>query len=69
MSTTQNQQILKHLQDGNSITPIDALNLFDCFRLGARIYDLKAQGFNIHTELIHNGRKKFAKYTLLAKAK
>lgn len=48
---SQNKQILNYLNDGNSITPIDALNLFGCFRLGARIHDLKSEGYDIKTEI------------------
>lgn len=38
--TTQSNQILEYMRQGNSITPLEALNLFGCMRLGARIYDL-----------------------------
>jgi hypothetical protein len=60
----QNTQILEHLQSGKSITPIDALNMFGCFRLGARIYDLKQQGYDIQTKIINNANKSFAEYSL-----
>ena len=39
--TTQEQLILNHLQKGFSITPIQALNLFGCFRLASRISNLR----------------------------
>ena len=61
---TQTDQILAHLQSGKSITPIDALNLFGCFRLGARILELRKEGFDIETEMIHENGKTFAKYYL-----
>lgn len=38
---SQKQLILDYLLEGNEITPMDALNKFGCFRLGARIADLK----------------------------
>lgn len=44
---TQNQQILEHLKEHGSITPLQALNQYGCMRLGARIYDLKACGHDI----------------------
>jgi|13_taG_2_1085334.scaffolds.fasta_scaffold10982_5 hypothetical protein len=47
---SQEKQILEYLQAGNKITPIDALNLFGCFRLGARICDLRNKGYNIDNE-------------------
>lgn len=41
MKNSQNTQILKALKKGARITPMDALKRFGCFRLGARIADLK----------------------------
>jgi hypothetical protein len=63
---SQNKQIKNWLETGNSITPIEALNLFGCFRLGARIHDLKNKfGVNIKTEIVESGNKRFAKYSLI----
>ena len=61
---TQTNSILNYLQQGNTITPIEALNLFGCFRLSARILELRAKGFNITTELA-KGEKRYAKYKLV----
>lgn len=44
---TQNDMILRHLRAFGSISPREALELYGCMRLGARIYDLKRQGFVI----------------------
>lgn len=63
MTTSQNFQILKHLLDGYTLTPIGALHLFKCFRLSARIKELKDNGFPIKTTLIKKGRKVFAEYS------
>ena len=49
---TQAQQILAWLEAGNTLTPTQALNKFGCFRLGARIYDLKKAGHDIRTEIV-----------------
>ena len=49
---TQANAILKHMQDGNGITPMDALELCGCFRLSARIEDLKKRGYEIITEKV-----------------
>ena len=65
--TTKSQcaMILEYLKEGNGITPIDALNLFGCFRLGARIADIKKMGYNIVTEMVKVGDgKRVAKYHL-----
>lgn len=60
---TQNDQILEHLKTA-PITPLEALNKYGCFRLGARIFDLKEQGYLITKTMVSNGRKSFAKYFL-----
>ena len=44
---TQNQMILSYLQKGKSLTAMDALKLFGCFRLAARVADLKTTGIEI----------------------
>lgn len=64
---TQNQMIAAYLKDGHCITPIDALNLFGCFRLGARIADLKKMGMQIKTEIVHDKGtgKHWARYHLV----
>lgn len=63
-ATSQCTLIEQHLRQGKAITPIEALNLYGCFRLGARIFDLKDQGLDIVTEIITNGRKRYAQYSL-----
>ena len=64
MKNSQNTQILKALKKGARITPIDALNRFGCFRLGARITDLKKAGHKIKTRMVSKGDKRFAEYSL-----
>ena len=62
---SQSSKILAYLKEGNGITPIEALNLFGCFRLGARIADIKKMGYNIVTEMVKVGDgKRVAKYHL-----
>ena len=68
MSSSQKAKILKHLEDGHSITPMEALNSFGCFRLSAVIFDLKQEGHDIKTKMVDNPNgKKFAQYSLLSK--
>lgn len=62
-TTSQAQAILTHLQSA-PITPLEALNRYGCFRLGARIYDLRQQGHSIKSETIECEGKKFARYSL-----
>jgi hypothetical protein len=60
----QKQQIAKYLSKGKSITPIDALKKFGCFRLAARIADLRNDGINIATKIVTKEGKSYASYSL-----
>ena len=48
---TQKQMILQHMKETGSITPGTALEEYGCFRLAARIADLKDDGVEIRTEI------------------
>jgi len=61
---TQTEHILHHLMEQGSITPIDALRDYGCFRLAARIGELRKQGFSIETVLDNDNGKQFARYKL-----
>ena len=62
-SKSQEERILRHLMKGKHLTALDAVALFDCFRLQARIFDLREKGYNIKTEYIYtNKRKRIARY-------
>lgn len=63
---TQNDAIQKYLEEGHRLTPIDALNLFGCFRLSGRIFDLKARGLDIKMDMVENKStgKRYAEYYL-----
>lgn len=67
---TQSQRIKEHLLKGKTLTPLQALNKFGCFRLSARIYDLKDElwdlGYVITSVLETKNDKTFAKYSLKA---
>ena len=64
MKNSQNTQILKALKKGARITPMDALKRFGCFRLGARIAELRRAGHDIKTRMVSKGDKRFAEYSL-----
>lgn len=67
MNTKPNEQtklIEKHLKNGKSITTIEALNLFGCFRLAARITDLRKSGMHIVTSYTERDGKRWATYRL-----
>ena len=62
---SQNKQIADYLNKGKKLTPIDALNKFGCFRLAARIADLRNEGMNIVTNTIKlENKKQIAQYSL-----
>lgn len=64
---SQENCIKEHLESGKSLTPIDALNMFGCFRLSGRILDLRRKGMKIKTEIVEKNDKRFARYVLEAK--
>lgn len=63
---SQNSQILAWLKKGRTITPRLALDLFDCFRLSGRIFDLRDAGWNIKTrdKVVGPKKKHVAEYYL-----
>ena len=61
---SQEYMILQHMRQ-EPITPIDALQEYGCFRLAARIKDLRDMGYTIHTDIIRKGGKRFASYRLV----
>lgn len=61
---SQADRIIDHLASGKAITPLQALSRFGCLRLGARIYQLKAEGHRIHTDMVRKGGKLVAQYRL-----
>lgn len=64
---SQNEKVKGHLVSGKTITPLEALRLYGCFRLGARIWDLKRKyGLPIVTERVVNEQgNHYAKYSLI----
>lgn len=47
---SQRNEILACLLTGERITPLDALKRFKTLRLSGRIYDLKADGYDVKSE-------------------
>lgn len=62
---SQTDKIKEYLMEHKEgITPMDALNLFGCFRLSARISDLKRFGYNIVSERETRGGKTYCRYRM-----
>lgn len=63
MSTaTQNAMIRAALERGERLTPLDALERYGCFRLGARIWDLRKEGMAIARDMVKRGGTRVAEY-------
>ena len=61
----QNAMVLEHLRKG-PITSIEALMLYGCFRLAARIWDLRQMGHEIYTgRVINDYGNPYAEYHLI----
>ena len=56
---TQASMVREHLLSGKTLTPLEALADFRCYRLSAVIYDLRKEGLPIETKIMGNG---FARY-------
>ena len=64
-SEAQNTKIAKWLEAGNSITQMEALNMFQCFRLASRISDLRKRGMDICKQMILTpSGKRVAQYSM-----
>lgn len=62
---SQRKKIKQHLQAGKTITPIDALKKFGCFRLGACIWELRVlEKLPIATKMIEVKGKRVAEYAI-----
>lgn len=67
---TQCEKILQYMEHNGSIAQAEAVDHFHCYRLGARIFDLKAQGIPIKTETVTGKREdgtpySFARYSII----
>lgn len=65
---SQTSQILDFLKDGNTLTPLQALQRFGVLRLGARIWELRERGYRdkIKSTIVVRGDKHFAQYRMVA---
>ena len=62
---TQAGRILAHLRAGNQLTALEALDAFGCFRLAARIHELRREGWQIEERTVETpSGKRVAEYWL-----
>lgn len=59
---TQTEMIRADLLSGREITPMDALREYGCFRLAARIKELRDEGMNIETIKEQRDGRSWARY-------
>ena len=62
---SQKEQILQHLQLHGKITDLEAYKLYAIRRLGARIWDLRADGYKIVTKNTKE-KNRFGQQTMFA---
>lgn len=67
---TDKARVLEYLRTHGSITPLEALYDFGCYRLGARVFDLRRDGYNIRTTIVQetdrNGEPmRYARYFIV----
>ena len=62
---SQESNILKALKKGQKLTQLDAISEWNCYRLGARCFDLRQKGHKIITEMVTSSSgHHFARYSL-----
>lgn len=67
----QKDLILAYIIEHGSITPLEAERHIGCMRLGARIWDLRNDGYNIVSEIVevetrNGGKARVARYRMAA---
>lgn len=65
MEESQDRKILRYLQTHDGISQKIAIEQFQCYRLSARIYNLRTKGYAIRTEMRNSKNSTFAFYSLV----
>ena len=70
---TQTEMILSYIEQFGIITPLEAIRDIGCYRLSARIADLRKSGYNIATAFVsvknrYGGKSRVARYSLRGEA-
>jgi len=65
----QATEIIEYIRDHGSITPKQAVEELGCYRLSARIYDIRSFGINVQKDMIEVKNRKgetcrVARYTI-----
>ena len=65
-SQTQTKRILAHMLNGGRITSMEALSNYGCFRLAARIADIRGLGYDVQSKFVSTSTAKKVKQYWLA---
>ena len=60
----QTIQVLNHLTETGTITPLEALYAYGIMRLGARVMELRRMGYKVTTKMETRDGKTYARYSL-----
>lgn len=63
----QTADVLTHLKQHGTITPLESLYGYGIMRLGARVLELRRAGYVITTEREVSGEKSYARYRITIK--
>lgn len=61
LSMTQEERILKHINDHGSISDYEAVTLLHIGRLASRVHDMRRKGINIIGNTVH-GKNEYGNY-------
>jgi hypothetical protein len=61
-NSPQNEEVLRYMRQHGGITPVEALRKLGVFRLGARIFELKHQGYDIISTMVKSKGKRYSRY-------
>jgi hypothetical protein len=64
MPVSKQSKVLDHLITKGTITGVEAWNYYGLYRLSSAINRLRAEGWNIHTKIIHAHDCSYAQYNI-----
>lgn len=67
-SESQKEKIRKYLEEGETITSLEALKMFQCFRLASRMTDLKKDEVPFESVRIQTPTQKYVKAYFIPEA-
>lgn len=62
---TTKEQVLSHLRSGRTLTPLDALKMFNTMSLAEIVHSLRhEENIDVKTTIMYSGKKHFASYSI-----